>query len=102
MGVRNSRRGLKSPISTLESSRTGGDARRPSAETLASQQRPGQTRRSPAAVDAQLGARESADVESGSPQLGIGLCVLFQGEQTPVAQREHVTGESVALRIVDF
>jgi hypothetical protein len=55
-----------------------------------------------AAVDTEFAAGESAEVESGAAEAGVGVAIFFYGEQSVVAESEDVAGKSVAFHRIDF
>src|ERR1700735_481666 len=55
-----------------------------------------------AAVDTEFAAGESAEVESGAEEAGVGVQIFFYGEQAVVAESEDVAGKRVAFRRIDF
>ena len=61
-----------------------------------------QTGGATAAVDAEFGGREGAEVESGLAEASVGLGIFFYGEETVIAKCEDVAGEGVALGGIDF
>src|ERR1700674_5903821 len=62
----------------------------------------GEAGRATAAVDTEFAAGESAEVESGAAEAGVGVAIFFYGEQAVVAESEYVAGKSVAFRRIDF
>ena len=67
-----------------------------------SQERAGQASGTAAAVDADFGTREGADVEPGLAQAGVGLAVYFDREQAVAAEGQDVAGQRVALGGIDL
>ena len=69
---------------------------------LPAQQGPSEAGWAAAAVDAEFAARESAEIESGLAEAGVGVAIFFDGEETVVTKRQDIAGESVALSGIDF
>jgi hypothetical protein len=61
-----------------------------------------QTGGATAAVDAEFGGGERAEVESGLAEAGVGFRIFFDSEKAIVAKGEDIAGECVALRGIDF
>ena len=66
------------------------------------QQGASEARRATAAVDAEFGGGEGADIESGATKACVGFLIFFDGEQAIVSQGKDVAGEGVALGGIDF
>jgi hypothetical protein len=54
---------------------------------LLTEERASQARRAAAAVDADLAAGESANIESGIAQAGVSVAIFFDRKQAVVAER---------------
>src|ERR1700722_12672542 len=69
---------------------------------LIPRQWPRQTGRAAAAVDAEFGTGEGAEIESGLAEAGVRVAILFDGEEAIISEGENVAGQGVALGGIDL
>src|SRR5215469_2104354 len=69
---------------------------------LVAEQGPGQAGRPSTSIDREFAAGKRSYVESRRTQAFVGPEVLFNRQQSPATQREHVTSKRLAFGIVDI